>query len=521
LFSSAAMTVQKTEAVKANAAQSSFVYIVVSFAVIGAILFGLDQGNWAGAIEKDGFMKAFCIDHGGSYDECHEPKSHPAWYTNFLSWGSSLLQLGAACGALVISPPIAGRFGRRQAMMIGSLIAICGLIVTVITGNSLVFLVARFALGVGVGIVTYALPMYISEISPPEIRGALGSSFQVMTMGGILLASLLEALPSFGYRASFSLPMYPAIILAGGIMCLPMSPRFAILKGQRQGKVEQGVENARESLKKLLGSEVAADNEISELKASLAAEQEVAPWSVLWSDRSIRKRVVLANLLQWFQQFTGVNAILSFGPTILTAAGIPISVFLAAVMYNACGVIFTIIMALVVDKAGRRKLLMLSTASSFAFMLAAAILALMMETMAGQLGDAGKAALGWGLLACLCGYMASFSMGWGAIPWLYPSEIFPMDVKEKALSTSVCSQWIANFAIAYLVPQQVALMSPSGTFFFYAACLALGFIWVGYCVPETRGLTLEDMDSVFGARSTPKEASKVDVTSVTEAAVDV
>merc|ERR1712232_1392461 len=99
----------------------------------------------------------------------------------------------------------------------------------------------------------------------------------------------------------------------------------------------------------------------------------------------------------------------------------------------------------------------------------------------------------------VCIYAIGFGP-WGAVPWVYPSEIFPMDVKEKALSTSVCSQWLANFVIAYLAPQQVEVMRPFGTFFFYAACLAANFVSVYFLVPETKGLALEDMDEVFGAR---------------------
>merc|ERR1711874_267197 len=112
---------------------------------------------------------------------------------------------------------------------------------------------------------------------------------------------------------------------------------------------------------------------------------------------------------------------------------------------------------------------------------------------------------GLALLACLCGYMVSFGIGWGGVPWVYPSEIFPMDIKEKALSTSVSSQWIANFAIAYLVPQQVEMMKPWGTFFFYSAWLVAGIILVWWLVPETKGLALEDMDKPFGPRLETKQ----------------
>mmetsp|Transcript_74798 Transcript_74798/g.194555 ORF Transcript_74798/g.194555 Transcript_74798/m.194555 type:complete len:216 (-) Transcript_74798:242-889(-) len=108
--------------------------------------------------------------------------------------------------------------------------------------------------------------------------------------------------------------------------------------------------------------------------------------------------------------------------------------------------------------------------------------------------------LGVALMVCLCGYILAFGIGWGGVPWVYPSEIFPMDVKEKAMSISVGSQWLANFLIAFLVPQQVSLLGLDGTFFFYAVCLLIIFAIVFFLVPETKGKEIEEMDNLFGAR---------------------
>merc|ERR1712125_269698 len=265
---------------------------------------------------------------------------------------------------------------------------------------------------------------------------------------------------------SFLLPLFPAIVVVLGIMCFPASPRFALLKWQRKGAPEEGVEYARASLRKLrgAGAGVAIEEELIKIKESLALEEMDVSWNALWIDRAIRKRVLIANMLQWLQQFTGVNAILSYGPAILKSAGVPLSPFLCAVTYNVFGLVFTAIMVLVIDRVGRRPLLLASTAGSFVFMAAAGVIALLLDVEFTESGF-GRVSLGWGLLACICGYISSFSIAWGGVTWVYPSEIFPMDVKAKALSTSVCSQWLANFIIAYLVPQQVEVMKPYGTFF--------------------------------------------------------
>merc|ERR1719436_1354689 len=147
-----------------------------------------------------------------------------------------------------------------------------------------------------------------------------------------------------------------------------------------------------------------------------------------------------------------------------------------------------------IDRFGRRPLLLVGSAAMFAWMLVAAIIAIQMEVYDNHRG------MGAALLVCLCGYIVSFGIGWGGVCWVYPSEIFPMDVKEKAMSTSVGSQWLANFLIAFLVPYQVQLFSLYGTFIFYAVCLVVIFLLVFFLVPETKGVPMEEMDNLFGAR---------------------
>lgn len=478
---------------------SNFIYVVVGFATLGGVMFGLDQGNWGGAIVKDGFIDAFCA---GKFPEeaeqCHDAKNAPSSYVQFLGLGSSLLQAGAAAGALLLAPTLAGRLGRREAMVVGSLVTIVGVVPQMMTTVVPLFLSVRFVAGLGIGIVTYALPMFISEIAPTHIRGALGASMQLTTTIGSLIASLLNLAPWFKYEFSFSLPSYPALIVAVGIFCFPMSPRFAILKWGRRGNPDEGALRALASLKRLRGNENLARRELQELQECLSAESHEAPWSALWTDPSIRRRVILANMLQWLQQFTGVNAILSYGPSIFSSSGVPLNELLCAVITNLFNTAGTLAMVFIIDKLGRRFLLLLAAGCMCAFMGLAALLTHVIS--ATPEGDPSRAVFGWGLLLCVCGYMASFAIGWGGVPWVYPSEIFPMDVKEKALSTSTFSQWAANFLIAYLIPLQVRLMKPTGTFLFYTVCLAISFALVYFFIPETAGRNLEDMDELFGAR---------------------
>jgi SP family sugar:H+ symporter-like MFS transporter len=364
-----------------------------------------------------------------------------------------------------------------------------------------IFLLTRFGAGVGIGIVTYALPMFISEIAPPHIRGVLGGLFQLVMVIGMVLASTFNIF-FHDYWISFSLPLYPAVILAAGIFCFPNSPRFVVLKHKRLGDEEKGKKLALDALLRLRGSPEAAEVELKEIMQSLAEEEAEAPWSLLFTDKSIFKRLLIANGLQWMQQFTGINALLSYGVSMFeTLPDKPMDPFVANTIINICNIVGTIFMLCVIDVFGRRPLLLVGAAGMGAFMTAAAVIDFMIED---SIGGAGKAT---SLLVCLCGYILFFGIGWGGVCWVYPSEIFPMDVKEKAMSTSVGSQWLANFVVAFIVPMQVKAMKAWGTFAFYAVCLLAIFVSVYLSVPETRGTPLENMDEIFGQRGDLRSGS--------------
>jgi len=495
---------------------------VVGFASIGGILFGLDQGNWGGAIEKDQFKNIFCCkdktggsteidciipgilvgdkDYHGTLDCGGGPNtSLPDDYNTFLQWGSALLQLGAAVGALVFAPFFAGRFGRRETMFTGAVVTCIGVAPCVFLRDRVPFLAARFVAGLGVGQITYALPIFISEVAPTEIRGVLGSVMQLTVVCGVLFASCLNLIKTFPYSLSFSLPIYPAAIVALGIFFFPMSPRFALLKFKVRQQPEEGVKRAKDSLKRLRGCDIAAEKELLELQHAMESEPEESPWSTLCSDKSIRKRVIVANMLQWGQQFTGVNAILSYGPTIFHQAGVSGDPLVWAAIVNFFMLVSTIAVMFVIDVWGRRILLVMGGIVMTLSMGTAAILA---KIIADNPDDTeGNKTLGLLLVVAVCIYAIGFGP-WAAVPWVYPSEIFPMDVKEKAMSTSVCSQWGANFLIAFLVPLQVNKIDAWGTLAFYSVCCGLVVIYVALCVPEIKGVRMEDMESIFGARTT-------------------
>jgi len=364
---------------------------------------------------------------------------------------------------------------------------------------------------------SYALPMYITEVAPTQIRGVLGSMYQLGCNIGQFSAACLNLMPAFKYWMSFALPVFPAAVMASGIFFLPMSPRFALLKFKRRQQPEEGVLRAKASLRRLRGNEIEADKELLELQQALDSEVEEAPFWTLFSDKSIFRRVLICNFLQWAQQFTGINAILGFGPTIFINAGVAFTgdtsfagkrqdALIASVLTNFCLLASVSVMILLIDLWGRRFLLLLGGGIMTVSMTVAAVLAKMIHDMEDEPGmEETRKTYGLMLVVAVCFYALGFGP-WGAVPWVYPNEIYPMDVKEKAVSTSVFSNWVANCLIAILVPLQTDAWNSWGTLLFYAVCCGVIVVVAALVVPEIKGVRIEDMESIFGARKTaPQE----------------
>jgi len=410
------------------------------------------------------------------------------------------MQFGAAFGALLVAPRVCVNMGRREGLFIGCIIATIGNFGQALVTNYVLFIIMRITDGLGVGLITFSLPMFVSEISPVEMRGRLGCMMQLTMVIGTVIASFMNQQSFVTYAFSFSMPAYPAIIVAAGIFFFPRSPRFAIMKANRLGTPEIGQEEARKSLMILRNNDTeAVKEEIADINEDLAEDIEEKPWSYILQNKSILRRLIIASMLQWLQQLSGINALLGMGPTILASIPRdqrPIDPLVGTTIINICNLVFTVVMAGIIDVLGRRALLLAGAVGMCIFMLSAAYLAAIIEG-----ADDGQdiSAAGMGLFLCLCAYMASFALGWGGVPWVYPSEIFPMDVKEKCLSVSVFFQWLANFAIATGVAFQLNILGTSGTFIFYGVCLIFAVIYVFFQIPETKGVKMEDMDALFGS----------------------
>lgn len=488
--------------------RSRAVKVVVALACIGGLLYGLDQGGFRSAVEKQKFILRFC---NQVYDCLLYPP--PAPFAQFLRWGGGLQQLGAAFTSLLIAPVLAARLGRREALLIGAVALIIGLVpLALIKGRSL-WLTDRFAAGAALGVVNYALPMFLSEVAPAELRGRFGAEMAVAISLGYVIAALVNINDSVPYQVCFLLPCAPALVVAcGALRWLPPSPRFAIVKFERLGNPDEGVERARTALRRLRESDELVEAELEELKVALSCKNRQAPWSALWRERTIFRRVAICFGLNLATQLSGFEAAMNHGPRLVTRAIVgtddaitldkrAVNLEVIAVFNAVFQLIGTVCMMWTIDKWGRKALLIAGACGMAASMVLAGVFALAIQhTLELEGVDDTAPVLGWLLLLSICLYLMALNFSWGPMTWIYASEIFPMDVKERAFALCSCFFWLAQMLALFLFAELTNELTAASTFFVGACASACGVIFAYSCVVETSGVRLEDMDSLFGDR---------------------
>jgi sugar porter (SP) family MFS transporter len=335
------------------------------------------------------------------------------------------------------------------------------------------FSLARFFVGVCIGIASLVVPLYISEMSPARIRGALVSLNQLAIGVGVGVAYWVDyALASSrNWRWMFASAVFPALVLLIGMIFLPESPRWLARKGFR----DRALENFRR-----LGRGDEAETELAEVESALQEEEE--GFGSLFK-AGFRVAVLVGIGLAIFQQITGVNTIVYYSPAILRTAGFPSdkAAILAAAIIGVMNVITCLVAISLIDRVGRRILLLLSLAGM---------------TVALGLVGAGFHFHSSGNMVFLAvvSYMVSFNIGLGPVMWLLISEIYPTKIRGKAMSLATLSVWGANWVVAGTFLSLLHAAGPAGTFWFYACICVLGFIFCYAFVPETKGRTLEAIE---------------------------
>lgn len=444
---------------KKNKGNYRFVVVAAVITAIGGLLFGYDTGVISGAI-------LFIRDAFSLSSTAQEIVV-------------SAVLIGAVIGAS-ISGILADKYGRRIMIIVASIIFGVGAIFTALTPEVYSLIAGRIVVGIAIGMASFIAPLYIAEVAPYNIRGALVSLNQLAITVGIVVSYLVDFAfaPSGGWRWMLGLAVVPSIILGVGMYFMPYSPRWLLSKGFS--------DRAKAVLEKIRGTTLVGD-EIAEIKASLAAERE-SKWSDLL-DPAIRRALIIGIGLAIFQQLTGINTVIYYAPTILLFAGLQSAAvsILATAGIGVINVLLTIVAILLIDRIGRRPLLI----GGLVGMVISLILLGLSFALPGL-----SSSLGILAIISLMLYVGSFAIGLGPVFWLMISEIYPLKIRGRAMSTATVVNWGMNLVVAITFLSLIQLLGTPGTFWLYGIISIIAIIFVYFRVPETKGRSLEEIEKM-------------------------
>ncbi|KAL5605932.1 hypothetical protein FOVSG1_006079 [Fusarium oxysporum f. sp. vasinfectum] len=518
--------------------ENPYIFGLSMFASLGGFLFGYDQGVVSGVLT----MESFAADFPRIYLD-----------SSFKGWFVSTLLLCAWFGSL-INGPIADYIGRKGSILLAVVVFTIGSAFQAGADSIPMLFAGRAVAGLAVGMLTMIVPMYMSEVSSPGIRGTLVVLQQLSITLGILVSYWLEygtqyigghrCAPDIPYsggtsdkrtfdprhdvgpngctgqseaawRVPFALQIFPALVLGIGMVFFPESPRFYLMRHKEDQALAalaqlRQVHVDSESIRAeylAIKTEVLFDESVSAEKfpgkkgLPLFAAQHVA----LVSTWPAFKRLAIGCCIMFFQQFMGCNAIIYYAPTMFAQLGLSgnTSGLLATGVYGIVNTLSTLPALFLIDKLGRRPLLMCGAAGTF----------ISLVIVGGIIGGYGSAltdnkSAGWVGIVFIYIYDVNFSFSFAPIGWVLPSEIFNLGNRSKAMAITTSATWMCNFIIGLVTPDMLATIG-WGTYIFFAAFCLLAFLFTYFFVPETRGKSLEDMDLVFGDTASHEEKARL------------
>ncbi|KAK3385428.1 putative hexose transport-related protein [Podospora didyma] len=493
------------------------VFSIAAFACIGGVLYGYNQGMFSGVLAMKSFQK-----HMGEYD----PLDDNADQTK-KGWLTAILELGAWIGTL-LSGFLAEVLSRKYGVLVACAVFMFGVIIqatSIAVGHNAI-LAGRFITGMGVGSLAMIIPIYNSEVAPPEVRGALVATQQLAICFGIMISFWIDYGTNFmggtelatqsdgAWLTPICLQLFPAMVLFVGMIFMPFSPRWLVHHGREA--------EARTVLASLRG--LSPDHELVELEfleiqaQSLFEKRTVAelfphlreqtPWNVfklqfvaikkLFQTRAMFKRVIVATVTMFFQQWTGINAVLYYAPSIFKQLGLgdTTTSLLATGVVGVVMFLATIPAVLWVDRVGRKPVL---TIGAIGMATCHIVIAVIVAKNINQ-WDAHPAA-GWAAVCMVWLFVVHFGYSWGPCAWIIVAEIWPLSTRPYGVALGASSNWMNNFIVGQVTPDMLKSMT-YGTYILFGLLTYMGAAFIWFFVPETKRLTLEEMDVIFGSEGT-------------------
>eukprot|EP00753_Platysulcus_tardus_P020456 PLAT8063.1.p1 GENE.PLAT8063.1~~PLAT8063.1.p1 ORF type:complete len:561 (-),score=-138.96 PLAT8063.1:144-1826(-) len=482
------------------------VFAIAVFASLGGLLYGYNQGVFSGVLD----MYTFKARMGTAVSD-----------PDTKGWLVSILELGAWFGTL-LTGYLADKLGRKHTILAAVCVFCIGVVVQTAAYRPSSIYAGRFITGLGVGSLSMAVPLYNAELAPPEVRGSLVALQQLAITFGIMISFWIDYGTNYiggttagqseaAWRIPLALQLVPALILGCGVMFMPFSPRWLV----NQGRDEEALvvlSNARS----LPMEHELIQIEFLEIKAQYLFEKETSEmkypqyqdgsfksdfklglfgYMSLLGNRALLYRLAVASLTMFFQQWTGVNAILYYAPSIFQDLGLggnTISL-LATGVVGIVMFLATIPAVIWVDKLGRKPVLI----SGAMIMAACHIIIAILVGLFHNSWETHPAAA-WTACVFVWLFAIGFGYSWGPCSWIVVAEIWPLSVRGKGISIGASSNWMNNFIVGQVTPTMLTHIG-FGTFVFFGAFSFVGGLFILFCVPETKGLTLEEMDDVFGS----------------------
>ncbi|MGH8147062.1 MAG: sugar porter family MFS transporter [Rhodanobacteraceae bacterium] len=424
---------------------------------MAGLMFGLDIGVISGAtqfIQHDFGISDRTVEH-------------------IVSW----MMLGAAAGAL-IAGWLSSHLGRKRSLIAGSLLFALASIACGMSNSVQMLLFARLALGVSIGVLTFTAPLYLAEIAPERIRGAMVSLYQLMITIGILIAFLSDT--AFSYSGNWhwmlGIIAIPGVLFLLGVLALPDSPRWLMMVGRR--------DEAMAVLAKLRGDPAVVAREAADIQEQLRTPQR--GWHMFLQNRNFRRSVGLGVLLQIMQQLTGMNVMMYYAPRVFGNVGFGVHAQMwGTVIVGVTNVLATFIAIGLVDRVGRKPILYAGfTTMAVGLGIVGAMMHIGITTSGEQIFT----------VAMLLMFIVGFAMSAGPLIWILCSEVQPLKGRDFGIGASTFANWIGNFVVGATFLTLLNKFGDANTFWLYAGLNVLFFVFTLWLVPETKGITLEQIE---------------------------